>query len=67
MKKGALKEECLNNLIYRSVYSAQTLTHKYERLSTSDFSAAAWVGNRCSSSTITFKISKVTELNLSLI
>lgn len=44
IKKGALKEECLNNFISRSVYSAQTLTHKYERLSTSDFSAAAWVG-----------------------
>lgn len=67
MKKEVLKQECLNNLINRSVYSAQPLTYKYGRLRTSDFSAATWVGNRGSSSTIIFKISKVIELNLSLI
>lgn len=67
MKNKVLKQECLNNLINGSVYSAQPLTYKYERLSTSDLSAATWVGNRGSSSTIVFGISKVIELNLPLI
>jgi len=67
VKKEVLEQERLNNLSNRSVYSAQPLTCNHGRLSTSDFSAATWAGNRGCSSAIIFKISKVIELNLSLI